>query len=75
MVSPGPEPRVTESKLREEIQEQSSPFVTASDMAASLEVSRQTSYKHLQRMHENGEVEKKKIGSSAVIWWIPKSDS
>jgi len=70
MATRGPEPMVTESKLREEIENHENPFVTASEMAEALGVARQTAYKHLQRMHENGELEKEKIGGSAVIWWI-----
>jgi len=69
----GPKPMVTESKLREAIERHENPFVTASEMAEELNVARQTAYKHLQRMHENSCLEKKKIGGSAVIWWLPEN--
>jgi|AntDeeMinimDraft_5_1070356.scaffolds.fasta_scaffold25938_2 predicted ArsR family transcriptional regulator len=72
MATRGPEPKVTESKLREHIESQENPFVTASEMAESLGVARQTAYKHLQRMHEDGKLRKEKIGGSAVIWWLPE---
>lgn len=75
MSSRGPEPMVTESKLRKHIQQHENPFITATDMAESMGVARQTAYKHLQRMYENGKLEKEKIGGSAVIWWLSKKDN
>jgi predicted ArsR family transcriptional regulator len=43
-------------------------------MAEALDVARQTAHKHLQRMHENDGLEKRKIGGSAVIWWFPEDE-
>jgi len=60
----------TQDELREYIRRHEEPFVTASDIAEKLGVARQTAHKHLQRMHEDGELEKNKIGGSAVIWWL-----
>lgn len=62
---------VTEEKLRRAIREHDDPFVTSGEMAEVLGVERQTAWKHLQRLHDNGGLEKKKIGGSAVIWWFP----
>lgn len=61
---------ITQDELVELVRQHDDPFVTANDIADSVGMARQTAHKHLQRAHENGEVEKKKIGSSAVIWWI-----
>jgi len=61
---------VTEQSLRNEIKSTTDPFVTARDISDEMGVSRQTAYKHLQRLHERGELEKRKVGSSAVIWWF-----
>jgi predicted ArsR family transcriptional regulator len=61
---------VTEDDLRRAIQNHPEEFVTATDVAESLGVARQTAHKHLQRLHENGELQKRKIGGSAVIWWF-----
>jgi predicted ArsR family transcriptional regulator len=74
MATRGPAPTVTEDKLRREIERFDDPFVTASDMAEALDVARQTAHKHLQRMHENDGLEKRKIGGSAVIWWFPEDE-
>ena len=71
MSTKGPEPVVTESKLVYKIRNHEDPFVTASQIGEIFNVSRQTAYKHLQRMYEQGDIEKRKIGGSAVIWWLP----
>lgn len=74
MSARGPEPMVTETDIQREIKSSDEPFVTATDIADSMGVARQTAYKHLQRMHETGELRKRKIGSSAVIWWRDGGD-
>lgn len=70
MSTRGPEPMVTEQSLRNEIESTDGPFVTARDISDEMGVARQTAYKHLQRLHERGDLEKRKVGSSAVIWWF-----
>ncbi|WP_435101791.1 MarR family transcriptional regulator [Halarchaeum sp. P4] len=70
MSARGPDPRVTTSDLREIIKDHEEPFVTASDIADETGVARQTAHKYLQRLHEEGELERRKIGGSAVIWWL-----
>lgn len=61
---------ITEDKLRERIESRDDPFVTAKDISNELGVARQTAYKHLQRLHERQDLQKRKVGSSAVIWWF-----
>ena len=70
MSTRGPEPMITERDLRQEIAAVDEPFVTARDIAESTGVARQTAYRHLQRMYENDDLQKRKVGSSAVIWWL-----
>jgi len=65
---------VTRDDLRYEIESFNLPFVTASDIAEELGVARQTAHKHLQRMVDDGDLRKHKVGSSAVIWWLPDED-
>ena len=60
---------ITEPDIHNEIEQADDPFVTASEIAEQYGVSRQTAHRHLQRMYEHGEIEKRKVGSSAVIWW------
>lgn len=72
MSTRGPQPQVTEKNLLKEIRTHENPFVTSSEMAEALGVRRQTAYKHLERMSDNGRLEKEKVGGSAVIYWLPE---
>jgi DeoR/GlpR family transcriptional regulator of sugar metabolism len=45
------------------------PFVTINDLVDELDVQRSGIHKRLQSMRENGEVQKKKVGASAAVWW------
>lgn len=74
MATRGPEPVVTKDELLDAIERHDNPFVTSKDMSSVLGVERQTAWKHLQQLHEDTQLEKKKIGSSAVIWWVPKNN-
>jgi len=71
MSTRGPDPMITETELKATIKSHDEPFVTAQQMSSQFGVARQTAWKHLQRLHNHGDIEKKKIGSSAVIWWVP----
>jgi Mn-dependent DtxR family transcriptional regulator len=59
----------TAEEYIEAIESGDDPFSTASEVAERIGVTRQTAYKHLQRLYDQGRIRKKKIGSSAVIWW------
>jgi predicted transcriptional regulator of viral defense system len=61
---------ITEPELLQLIRDSEDPFITARDIAETEGMAQQTAYKHLQRLHKQGKLHKKKIGSSAVIWWI-----
>lgn len=45
------------------------PFLTASEIAAALPVSRQAVNYRLDQMHDKGLLGKKKAGARAVGWW------
>lgn len=53
------------------VEQHQEPFVTASEVADKAGFTRQTAHKRLQEMTDEGEINKKKIGASAVIWWCP----
>ena len=69
MSTRGPDPKASNDKIRVTIRHHHEPFITAVDVAEQLGVARQTAYKYLQRLHDGGELNKRKIGGSAVIWW------
>jgi predicted ArsR family transcriptional regulator len=69
---------MSENPAREKISDQDilkvfdntdDPFLTASEIADQLPVSRQAVNYRLDRMHEEGLVGRKKTGARAVGWW------
>jgi len=72
MSTRGPKAQVTREKRLREIRQHENPFVTSSEMAESMGVQRQTAYKHLERLCDDGELEKEKVGGSAAIYWLPE---
>lgn len=71
-------PRDASGKFTEKVSEQDilkifdatgEPFLTTSEVAAELPVSKDAVYRRLERMREKGFVEKKKTGARAVGWW------
>lgn len=49
------------------------PVLTASEIAAEFGVTNAAVNKRLNMLHEEGEVVKKKVGGSAVVWWVTHS--
>ena len=47
-----------------------SPVLTAVDVAEELDITQQAAHSKLQRAHERGAVERKTVGSRAVVWWV-----
>ena len=48
------------------------PVLTANEVAGELECSRPSAYNKLEDLTERGELHKKKVGSRAVVWWLPE---
>ncbi|WP_255171403.1 bacterio-opsin activator domain-containing protein [Natrononativus amylolyticus] len=43
--------------------------LTTTEVAADLDLGRRSTYERLERLVERGELETKKVGSSARVWW------
>lgn len=70
MATAGRDPMASPEEYLDAVEARPEGFATASEVAAAIGVERQTAHKHLQRLVDNGRLEKKKIGSSAVVWWV-----
>ena len=46
--------------------------VTAGELTKVLDTSRDTILRRLRTLHDNGEIERKEVGASAVVWWADK---
>jgi predicted transcriptional regulator len=44
---------------------------TAKEVAEELGCVRRTAYNKLSELADRGEIEKKKVGGRAVVWWKP----
>lgn len=44
---------------------------TASEVAEELDVVRRTAYNKLQQLAERGDLQRKKVGGRAVVFWRP----
>ena len=69
MAPPGPERKATDQKILRSIRDHFAPAVGTSDIAESIEVSRQTADNHLRDLWDEGMVDSIKVGRSR-IWWI-----
>lgn len=47
------------------------PFVTVGDIAEVLDCSPETARRKLTKLHNEGKIERREIGASAVVWWVP----
>jgi len=63
---------VTRSDVLQVLRDTTERFLTATEIADSLDTDRQRVNYRLKKLHENNEVEKKKAGSRAVGWWVPE---
>lgn len=47
-----------------------SPVLTAPEIAETFEISTQAANYRVKQLYENGEVGRKRVGSSAVVYWL-----
>ena len=47
------------------------PFQTTRDVAENFDVDRSTAYRALERLSDDGRLNKDKISANAVVWWVP----
>lgn len=47
------------------------PFVTVGDVAEAVDCSRETARRKLTELYANDRIERREIGASAVVWWVP----
>lgn len=62
--------KVPAKRLIELIRENDNPVMTAGDLAEHLPITRQAVNSRLQRLVTAGELERKKVGGSAVVYWV-----
>ena len=66
--------KVSERDILDLFAEADAPFLTAPEIAARVGVTRQAITYRLKRMQEKGLVDRKDVGSNAVVWWVPDEE-
>lgn len=69
-MSKGRRPVVSDSELVEAISTHDDRAVTASEVAEQVDIKRPGTLQRLKQLYEEGVVERKRVGSRAVIWWL-----
>jgi len=69
-MSRGRKPTVADDELIAAIREHDDRAVTTNEVAALVDIKRAGTYERLKQLAERGEIEKKDVGSRAVVWWV-----
>jgi len=59
-----------DSEVKQVLRRNSKPFVTASEVADALSISRQYAHDRLSDLEETDEIKRQQVGAKAVVWWI-----
>ncbi|RBI60309.1 hypothetical protein DMJ13_18400 [halophilic archaeon] len=57
------------------MQNASDPVVTAKELSERLDCSSEAARQKLTQLHEQGVIERRKVGAGAVIWWVTDASS
>lgn len=69
-------PPAWRTQILEVFQQSEDPVVTAVEVADYLDVSQQAAHSKLTKAYNEGIIDRKKVGSRAVAWWLEdQSDS
>jgi predicted transcriptional regulator len=60
----------TKEEIISHLRKSDDPFMTAPEIAESMDMTRQAISHNLRELHEQGRVERKSAGSRAVGWWL-----
>lgn len=58
-------------QVKSALRSASDPVLTATEVAERIGVSRQAAHGYLQTLADEGEINRKKAGAKAVVWWLP----
>lgn len=61
--------KVSDKEILKVLHETDERVMTASEIGDELGESRRTLHRRLDELHDDGKVEKKKVGGRSVVWW------
>lgn len=68
MSARGPEPKITDDQLMRVFDSEEKPFVVTSDIAERVDLSGTRIRQRLDRLVEEGVLEKRKVGRAQIYW-------
>ena len=73
MVTRGPDPKVSDYEILECFETVNKPFITPSDIAQRVDLSRTRIHQRMESLKEKEKINRSKVGN-AVIYWLSDSD-
>jgi DNA polymerase/3'-5' exonuclease PolX len=64
---------VTSEKVIDALESIADPVATATEVGEEIDCTGQAARKKLNQLHETGKVERKTVGTRAVVWWLSES--
>jgi len=71
MADPGREPTVSDEDILAVFERSDDPVLTTSEVADQIDIGQRGTYDRLEKLAEQGEIVRKKVSGSAVVWWSP----
>lgn len=68
--TPGRNPRVSDEEILEVFRRTDDPVLSTSEVADELSIKRRATLTRLQRLAENGVLERKQAGGRNTVWWL-----
>ena len=75
MPNKGPEPKVSDERLIEIIEQHEVPVASAGAVAEKISISRQSVDRRLRRLADEGKVEQGKLGDYQTVYWSETAES
>ena len=73
MSTRGPDPKVADSELLDAVKRETRPFATAKSVSQTVSLSRERARQRLNRLSDQGKIEREKVAGGIVIYWLSDS--
>lgn len=61
---------VTDAQVLDAVRTVAPEPATATEVGEELGVTRKAAWEHLMALHDDGRIERKKVGGRSVVWWL-----
>lgn len=68
---PGRHPEITDDEILAVFRSSSDPVLTTAEIASQFEITHRGVRDRLEKLEEKGDLESKKVGARAMVWWDP----